>query len=124
MGTVLSHIASMNFPVFFVGPQRSPCSFWGCRKSPLSFEQRDRSVGTRSRKTERHSFLILASMASKAYFGMEEEFRRRDTCAALGNVMSGCAAVDLKVMKTGFERGSIVGISAENGNTFGEVVSL
>lgn len=44
----------------------------------------------------------------------DKESRRRDFAKALGACTTGCNAIDDYVLLGGFERGSIVGISAED----------
>ncbi|KAM0439761.1 hypothetical protein ACHAPT_000855 [Fusarium lateritium] len=44
----------------------------------------------------------------------DKEARRRDAAAELGRCMTGCAVLDDEVLLGGFERGSVVGVSAED----------
>lgn len=44
----------------------------------------------------------------------DREARRRDAVAELGRCMTGCAVLDDEVLLGGFERGSVVGVSAED----------
>ncbi len=61
-------------------------------------------------------------MALEALPNVADEIQRRDACAGLRNILSGCAVLDQNVMQGGFERGTVVGISAETVDSFGEVV--
>ncbi|CZR42423.1 related to PET191 protein, involved in assembly of cytochrome oxidase [Fusarium proliferatum ET1] len=45
---------------------------------------------------------------------VDKEVKRRDAIALLGACKTGCRAIDEEVMLGGFERGSVVGISAED----------
>jgi hypothetical protein len=44
----------------------------------------------------------------------DKEARRRDAAVELGYCMTGCAVLDDEVLLGGFERGSVVGVSAED----------
>ena len=61
-------------------------------------------------------------MLLEALPNMTDEIQRRDACASLHNILSGCAVLDQDVMQGGFERGTVVGISAETVDSFGEMV--
>ena len=61
-------------------------------------------------------------MPLEALPNMADEIQRRDICASLHNILSGCAVLDQNVMQGGFERGTVVGISAETVDSFGEMV--
>lgn len=51
------------------------------------------------------------------------ETRRRDQAAALGRLRTGCDDVDDYVLLGGLERGSVVGVSAEEEDAVGVTVS-
>lgn len=44
----------------------------------------------------------------------DKEARRRDAAVEMGYCMTGCAVLDDEVLLGGFERGSVVGVSAED----------
>lgn len=44
----------------------------------------------------------------------DKEARRRDAAVELGHCMTGCAVLDDDVLLGGFERGSVIGVSAED----------
>ncbi|KAK3310836.1 uncharacterized protein B0T15DRAFT_571324 [Chaetomium strumarium] len=58
---------------------------------------------------------------ASAYARLEED--RRQHCVGKGNLMTGCRELDEYVLLGGFERGSIVGVSAE-GEEMGLIIGL
>ena len=44
----------------------------------------------------------------------DKEARRRDAVAALGACKTGCAVIDQHILMGGFERATVVGVSAED----------
>lgn len=54
---------------------------------------------------------------------LDQEMRHREEAWARGNIFTGCEEFDNHVLLGGFERGRVVGLSAE-GETFGLLVRI